>query len=144
MRERVEAMKAIWTEDEASYSGKHISFESIWQWPKPLQAPHPPVLLGGNGPKVLERVVAFADAWMPNWGLQTTEELIGRVQELQRLASAAGREPIPVTVYAPRSKPEVLEPLAEAGVERVVLCIRPPPGTRSRRAWSGSRASSRG
>jgi probable F420-dependent oxidoreductase len=127
MRERVEAMKAIWTSDEASYSGKHVSFERIWQWPKPLQEPHPPVLLGGNGPKVLERVVAFADAWMPNWGLQSTEELIGRVEELQRLASEAGRGPIPVTVYAPRSKPEVLEPLAGAGVERVVLWIPPTP-----------------
>jgi probable F420-dependent oxidoreductase len=127
MRERVEAMKAIWTEDEASYSGKHLSFESIWQWPKPLQAPHPPVLLGGNGAKVLERVVRFADGWMPNWGLQSNEELVARVQELQRLASAAGREPIPVTVYAARSKPEVLEPLAAAGVERVVLWVPPAP-----------------
>ena len=127
MRERVEAMKAIWTQDEASYSGKHVSFEAIWQWPKPLQEPHPPVLLGGNGPKVLERVVAFADAWMPNWGLQSNEELIARIEELQRLAADAGRERIPVTVYAPRSKPEVLEPLAEAGVDRVVLWIPPPP-----------------
>ena len=127
MRERVEAMKAIWTEDEASYSGKHVSFESIWQWPKPLQAPHPPVLLGGNGERVLRRVVSYADGWMPNWGLQTNEELVARVQELQRLAGEAGREPIPVTVYAPRSKPEVLEPLAEAGVERAVLWIPPAP-----------------
>jgi probable F420-dependent oxidoreductase len=127
LRERVEAMKAIWTSEEASYSGEHVSFERIWQWPKPLQEPHPPILLGGNGPKVLERAVAFADVWMPNWGLQTNEELIARVEELQRLAADAGRDPIPVTVYAPRSKPEVLEPLAEAGVERAVLWIPPAP-----------------
>lgn len=127
MRERVEAMKAIWTSEEASYSGEHVSFEAIWQWPKPLQQPHPPVLLGGNGPKVLDRVVAYADGWMPNWGLQTNDELIARVAELQRLAADAGREPIPVTVYAPRSKPEVLEPLAEAGVERAVLWVPPAP-----------------
>jgi probable F420-dependent oxidoreductase len=128
LRERVEAMKAIWTSDEAEYHGERVDFDPIWQWPKPLQKPHPPILLGGNGPKVLERVVAFADGWMPNWGLQTNEELIERIEELQRLAADAGRGQIPVTVYAPRSKPEVLEPLAEAGVERAVLWV--PPATR--------------
>jgi probable F420-dependent oxidoreductase len=128
LRERVEAMKAIWANDEAEYHGKFVDFDPIWQWPKPLQQPHPPIMLGGNGPKVLERVVAFADGWMPNWGLQTNEELIERVRELQRMAADAGRDPIPVTVYAPRSKPEVLAPLAEAGVERAVLWV--PPATR--------------
>ena len=128
MRERLEAMKTIWTSDEAEYHGRFVDFDPIWQWPKPLQQPHPPIMLGGNGPKVLERVVALADGWMPNWGLQTNEELIARVEELQRLAADAGRDPIPVTVYAPRSKPEVLEPLAEAGVERAVLWV--PPATR--------------
>jgi probable F420-dependent oxidoreductase len=128
LRERVEAMKAIWAGEEAEYHGRFVDFDPIWQWPKPVQDPHPPVLLGGNGPKVLERVVAFADGWMPNWGLQTNEELVARIEELQRLAAGAGRGPIPVTVYAPRSKPEVLEPLAEAGVERVVLWV--PPATR--------------
>jgi probable F420-dependent oxidoreductase len=127
MRERVEAMKAIWTQEEAEYHGRHVSFDPLWQWPKPLQEPHPPVLLGGNGPKVLDRVVSFADGWMPNWGLQTNEELIARVEELQRLASEAGRGRIPVTVYAARAKLEVLGPLAEAGVERAVLWIPPAP-----------------
>ena len=128
MRERVEAMKAIWTSEEAEYHGDHVSFDPIWQWPKPLQAPHPPVVLGGNGPKVLERVVAYADGWMPNWGLQTHEELAARIQELQGMAADAGRKPIPVTVYAARAKPEVLAELAEMGVARVVLWI--PPATR--------------
>jgi probable F420-dependent oxidoreductase len=127
LRERIEAMKAIWGSEEASYQGEHVAFERIWQWPKPLQEPHPPVLLGGNGPKVLERVVAFADGWMPNWGLQTNEQLIERVRELERMAADAGRDPIPVSVYAARSKPEVLEPLAEAGIERAVLWIPPVP-----------------
>jgi probable F420-dependent oxidoreductase len=127
MRERVEAMKAIWAGDEAEYHGEHVSFDPLWQWPKPLQEPHPPILLGGNGAKVLERVVAFADAWMPNWGLQTNAELIARIEELQRLAGEAGRDPIPVTVYAVRAKLEVLQELAQAGVERAVLWIPPAP-----------------
>jgi probable F420-dependent oxidoreductase len=127
LRERVEAMKTIWTSEEASYRGKHVAFESIWQWPKPLQEPHPPVILGGNGPKVLERVVAFADGWMPNWGLQSHEELFARIDELQRMAADAGRDPVPVTVYAPRAKREVLEELAANGVERVALWVPPAP-----------------
>jgi len=62
MAERVEAMKAIWTQDEASYSGEFVNFDRIWSWPKPAQRPHPPVLVGGNGPTVLDRVLAFGDA----------------------------------------------------------------------------------
>ena len=79
MAERVEAMKAIWTEDEASYHGEFVNFERIWSWPKPAQRPHPPVLVGGNGPTVLDRVLAFGDAWMPNY---TGEDLLDRIEEL--------------------------------------------------------------
>src|SRR4051794_6543777 len=55
MRERVEAMKAIWTQDEAEYHGRLVDFDPIWSWPKPVQQPHPPVLVGGNGEKGPER-----------------------------------------------------------------------------------------
>ena len=65
MRERIEAMKAIWTQDEASYAGEHVNFERIWSYPKPAQRPHPPILVGGDGPTVLDRVLAFGDAWFP-------------------------------------------------------------------------------
>src|SRR5215207_7114428 len=81
MRERVEAMKAIWTQNEASYHGEHVEFDRIWSWPKPVQKPHPPVLVGGNGPKVLDRVVAFGDEWMPNRVTGLTE----RIEELRQL-----------------------------------------------------------
>ena len=67
MAERIEAMKAIWTQDEASYNGEFVNFDRIWSWPKPLQRPHPPVLVGGNGPTVLDRVLAFGDALVPNY-----------------------------------------------------------------------------
>ncbi|MGZ4179004.1 MAG: LLM class F420-dependent oxidoreductase, partial [Solirubrobacteraceae bacterium] len=67
MKERIEAMKAIWTQVEASYSGEFVSFDRIWSWPKPAQRPHPPVLVGGLGPTVEDRVLAFGDAWFPNW-----------------------------------------------------------------------------
>ena len=61
-------MKAIWTQDEASFEGEHVSFERIWSWPKPAQRPSPPILVGGCGPTVLDRLLAFGDAWFPVYG----------------------------------------------------------------------------
>lgn len=119
MRERVEAMKAIWTEDEAEYHGDMVSFDRMWCWPKPVQRPHPPILLGGSGPNVLKRVVAYADGWMPNRGND-----LGRIPELQQLAQAAGRGLVPVTIY-PGAEPAAIDRAAEAGVERCIYYVPP-------------------
>jgi probable F420-dependent oxidoreductase len=116
MRERVEAMKAIWTQDEASYHGRHVDFDRIWSWPKPAQRPHPPVLVGGNGPTVLDRVLSFGDAWLPN---NTGEDLLARARELWARAD----RPIEVIVMGAPAKAAVLEELANAGVRRVVRWI---------------------
>jgi probable F420-dependent oxidoreductase len=121
MRERIEAMKAIWTEDEASYHGRQVDFEPIWCWPKPIQKPHPPVLVGGNGERVLERVVAFGDEWMPNRATGLTE----RVAKLQELAAEAGRDRIPVTLSGARPDPELIERGEAAGVHRCAFYIQP-------------------
>jgi len=123
MRERVEAMKAIWTGDEASYHGEFVDFDPIWQWPKPLQKPHPPVLLGGNGPTVLDRVLAYADGWFPN-RIGAEEHNIPRISELQRLAAEAGRDPIPVTLQIPPRDPDSLRRYEAAGVTRTVFMLR--------------------
>jgi probable F420-dependent oxidoreductase len=121
MRERVEAMKAIWTSDEAEYHGKYVDFEAIWSWPKPVQQPHPPVVVGGNGPKVIDRVLAYGDEWMPN--RVQHEQLMERIGELRRRCEEEGRAPIPVTVYGASRKPEVLEEWAAAGVTRAVYWL---------------------
>ena len=121
MRERIEAMKAIWTEDEASYHGELVDFDPIWSWPKPVQKPHPPVLVGGNGERVLERVVAFGDEWMPNRASGLRE----RIQELARLAAEAGRDPIPVTLSGAKPDPDLVERGEEAGVHRCTFYIEP-------------------
>ena len=89
MRESVEAMKAIWTQDEAEYHGRIVDFDPIWCWPKPVQKPHPPILVGGLGEKVLDRVVAYGDEWIPN-RVKSPEDLSERIAELQRRAEAAG------------------------------------------------------
>ncbi len=121
MRERIEAMKAIWTEDEASYHGRFVDFDRIWSWPKPVQEPHPPILVGGNGPRVLERVVAFGDEWMPN----RPDSLAERIAELQRLAAEAGRGEIPVTFSGARHDRAAIEEVAAAGAHRCTFYIRP-------------------
>jgi probable F420-dependent oxidoreductase len=113
MAERVEAMKAIWTEDEASYHGEFVDFERIWSWPKPVQRPHPPVLVGGNGPTVLDRVLAFGDAWFPNYAVGG---ILDRVPELR----ARAERPIDFMAMGVPAKPAVLEELQAAGCSRVV------------------------
>ena len=112
LRERIEAMKAIWTEHEASYSGKFVHFERIWSYPKPAQRPHPPVLVGGDGPTVLDRVVAFGDAWFPNY--RGDETIFDRIDELRSRAD----RPIEVHMLAAPADPAVLERMARAGVRR--------------------------
>lgn len=118
LRERVEAMKALWTRKEAEYHGEHVSFDPAWAWPKPVQKPHPPVLLGGNGPNTVRRVVRYCDGWMPNRG-----DYLARIPELQRLAEEAGRGPIEVSAYPKVVEPAVLEAHAAAGVERCIYYV---------------------
>ncbi len=116
MRERIEAMRAIWTTDEASYHGEHVAFERIWSWPKPAQRPYPPILVGGNGPTVLDRVLAFGDVWFPNF---SPEGVLDRIPELRARAGEAGRA---IAVYAMGVPADAatLERCRAAGVARAV------------------------
>jgi probable F420-dependent oxidoreductase len=113
MQERIEAMKAIWTQDEASYAGEFVRFDRIWSWPKPAQRPHPPVLVGGLGPTVLDRVLAFGDAWFPNY---TSEGMVDRIDELR---SRADRQ-IDVMPMGLPPKAEDIQRCADAGCSRVM------------------------
>jgi probable F420-dependent oxidoreductase len=118
MREHVEAMQAIWRDDEASYAGRHVQFGRIWSWPKPVQRPGPPILVGGNGKGVLDRVLAYGDHWMPNV-VGGDDVLLARIEELRSRAE----RPVGVTVNAAPSRQEQLERYAEAGVERCVFYV---------------------
>jgi alkanesulfonate monooxygenase SsuD/methylene tetrahydromethanopterin reductase-like flavin-dependent oxidoreductase (luciferase family) len=110
LAERINAMKAIWTEDEASFAGEFVNFERIWSWPKPAQRPHPPVLVGGEGPTVIDRVLAFGDAWFPNY----SEDVIERAKELQ---ARADRQ-IDFMVMGVPANAAALQELAAAGCRR--------------------------
>jgi probable F420-dependent oxidoreductase len=117
LRERIEAMKAIWTQDEAEYHGELVDFDPMLAWPKPVQKPHPPIILGGNGQNTLRRVVRYADGWMPNRG-----DFLARIPELRRMAEEAGRGPIPVSAYV-KPVPDEIERAIEAGVERILYYV---------------------
>src|SRR3954470_5669721 len=126
MRERAEAMKAIWTEDEASYHGRHVDFDPIWSWPKPVQKPHPPIIIGGNGERVLDRVIAFGDEWMPN-RIESVDELRARIDRLGEMAADAGREAPTIGLYAAPAEATEMESYEAIGVSRYVLFVPPVP-----------------
>jgi probable F420-dependent oxidoreductase len=124
LRERIEACKALWTDEEATYHGRFVDFDRAVSFPKPLQQPHPPILVGGNGPTVHKRVLAYGDAWFPN-RIPPDDQMITRIEELQRLAQEAGRGEIPVTLQIPPRDPAVLEQYEQAGVTRTIHMLRP-------------------
>ncbi|MBI2963869.1 MAG: LLM class F420-dependent oxidoreductase [Deltaproteobacteria bacterium] len=123
MRERIAAMKAIWQNDEAEYHGERVRFDRIWSYPKPQQKPHPPVLVGGNGPHARRRAVAYGNGWMP---LPARGEPIAEgIRDLHARAEHAGRDPrsIPVTIFGGRADAAVLDEYRAAGVERVLFAV---------------------
>jgi probable F420-dependent oxidoreductase len=124
MHERIEAMKEIWTHDEASYHGRYVDFDRIWSWPKPAQRPHPPIIVGGNGRRVLDRVIAYGDEWMPN-RIGAPGELGERVERLGRMAADAGRATPKVSLYAAPAKPAEIQRYEAVGVSRYVLYVPP-------------------
>ena len=122
MRERTEAMKAIWTQERATYHGEFVNFDEIWSWPKPLQKPHPPILVAGNGARTLQRVARYGDGWLPlPHGLDT---FVDKLKALEDLCAAAGRPMVPVSLfYAPTSKPAKMAQFRDEGVSRVVWSV---------------------
>jgi probable F420-dependent oxidoreductase len=126
MRERVLAMQEIWTKDEAEFHGTFVDFDPIWSWPKPLQRPYPPVLVAGNGPKTLERVLEYGDGWIPIPGRGAVALGEGTAR-LREMAAERGRPPVPVTVFGARPDPEVLDHYAAAGVDRALFALPPVP-----------------
>ena len=120
--ERVDAIRTIWTNDEAEFHGRYVDFDPIWSWPKPVQEPHPPVLVGGNGRTVYDRVLAFGDGWLPN-RIGDDEKNIARIAKLQVLGEEAGRGRIPVTLQLAPRDPALLERYERAGVTRALYML---------------------
>ncbi len=130
LRERVLAMKEIWTKREAEFHGQFVHFDKIWADPKPLQKPHPPIIIGGDGATTFDRVVEFGDGWMPI--MRPNRHPVERIPELRERLKKAGRDPkaAPVSIwwdrrgarFAPPTR-EALEALAGAGVARAIFVL---------------------
>ena len=125
LSERVLAMKEIWTKEEAEFHGEFVNFDKIWSHPKPVQKPHPPILMGGYGPTTFDRVIRFGDGWLPLGYRMNVTDLVQRVTALRRQAEETGRDSksISITVFGASPEPATIQELAKAGVERAVFML---------------------
>jgi probable F420-dependent oxidoreductase len=122
MLEHIDAMREIWTQDAAEFHGEFVDFEPIWSWPKPVRTP--PVLIGGEGATVLDRVLSHGDGWLPRRVKRDEAGALGaRIAELRSRAADAGRGHIDVTVFGADPDPATLAAYAEAGVDRVMFLL---------------------
>ena len=123
MREHVLAMKALWTEEDAAYKGDFVQFEASWAHPKPVQKPHPPVILGGETDYTLRRIVDYGDGWLPRarHGFDAAENMA----RLKAVADEAGRDmsELSVSVFGAPGDAAVLAGYAEAGIDRALLTL---------------------
>ena len=122
-RESIQAMKELWTQEQAEFHGAYVDFPPVYCDPKPVQKPHPPVLLGGAAPNLFRRIVGWADGWLPA-GASVEQVKAGRAT-LDELAEAAGRDPasFQVTVFNVPAERDTLQQYAEAGADRVILSL---------------------
>ena len=124
LRERILAMKEIWTQEEAEFHGEFVNFDKMWAYPKPVQRPHPPILMGGDGATTFDRVVEFCDGWMPISGRSSEgTSLQEKIVLLRREAEEARRDPasINITTFGARPEPDAIARLKAAGVDRAIF-----------------------
>ncbi|MER8158683.1 LLM class F420-dependent oxidoreductase [Streptomyces sp. NPDC094472] len=117
MDERLRAIRELWTKEKAEFHGEFVNFDPVFQWPKPVQRPHPPIYVGGGGDAAFRRIADLGDAWLANSG--SPEEL---GPQIERMREVAGRE-VPVTVYAVPEDADVVEGYQRVGVERVLFYL---------------------
>jgi probable F420-dependent oxidoreductase len=125
LRERVEAMVAIWTQDEAEYHGKYVDFDPIFMWPKPVQKPHPPIHVGGAFPGGARRAVRYGNGWIPIAG--RGDDIAAHVAAFRKLAAEAGRDPasLEVSAFGVAGKEEEVKRYRNAGFDRAVFGLPP-------------------
>ncbi len=122
-RERVEAMKEIWTKTKPEYHGEFVNFDPMMAWPKPVQKPHPPVIVGGAFPYSARRAIRYGEGWIPQAARGGYSEIGDLIPEFRKMATEAGRNPdeIAITVWFPRRELDLMKRYSDLGVERVVF-----------------------
>ena len=122
-RERIEAMKRIWTQSKAEYHGRYVDFDPMMTWPKPVQKPHPPVLIGGGWPHAAMRALDYGDGWMPN-SVRPDYHILDKLPEWEAMKRQAGRD-VPLTCCLAEHDPDMWERYRDAGAERVIVEVPP-------------------
>jgi len=122
LRERVEAMKAIWSEEQAAYHGEFVNFDPIFAWPKPVQKPHPPIHVGGGFPGAAKRAIRYGNGWIP---VGDPQGALARMPELRKMAEEAGRNPasIEVSIYYCPPDRDLLARLRDGGITRAIFAV---------------------
>jgi probable F420-dependent oxidoreductase len=123
MRERIEAMKEIWTKSKAEYHGDMVDFPEMMVWPKPVQKPYPPILVGGGFPQAARRAIRYGDGWCPVG--RSGSSLLDVLEQFRQMARDAGRDPqsLPVTLFNPAEDAGELARYRDMGVARVVVML---------------------
>lgn len=124
MRERIEAMKEIWTKAAAEYHGDLVDFDPVYAWPKPVQKPYPPIHVAGAHPHGPRRAVRYGDGWVP---LNPGKVLADQVADFHRMCGDAGREPLPVSLFAAPTKAASLARCRDVGISRAIFALPPAP-----------------
>ena len=124
-RERIEAMKTIWTQEEPEYHGELVNIEKMKQWPKPVQNPHPPIIVGGAFPHAARRAIAYGNGWIPRADRLVKDGVGVLIGQFREMAVEAGRDPasLPITIFR---VPEMIEQLRfceEIGIDRIVFSL---------------------
>jgi probable F420-dependent oxidoreductase len=123
-REMVMAMQGLWTEERFAFQGRFVSFEESWLWPKPIQQPWPPVLVGGRGgARAFADIAEYADGWMPDINMFRPAALPVLMDELGEACQARGRERVPISAMGGTADPERLEVVAAHGLERLIFLL---------------------
>jgi probable F420-dependent oxidoreductase len=127
MRERVEAMKEIWTKSKPSYDGQFVKIPPMMTWPKPVQKPHPPVIVGGAFPYGARRAIAYGDGWVPHARRPAYGDVLNLLPDFKKLCDEAGRDPasVPITVFGVAEDLELIKRYRDAGVARLVFNLPP-------------------
>ena len=126
VRERIEAMKAIWTQSKAEYHGEFVNFDPMMAWPKPVQKPHPPILVGGAFPYAARRAVRYGDGWFPLAGRPgQAGDIFDVVPKFREMLKEAGRDPVscPVSLSSASDDLDTLKRYRDLGVVRVNVSL---------------------
>jgi alkanesulfonate monooxygenase SsuD/methylene tetrahydromethanopterin reductase-like flavin-dependent oxidoreductase (luciferase family) len=127
VRESIEAMKEIWSNPKAEYHGEFVNFEPMMTWPKPVQKPHPPIIVGGAFPHAARRAIRYGDGWIPHSRRPQYEDVTDFLPQFRQMAAEVGRDPaeVPVTVWGVGEDYDRLRRYEDQGVARLVVSLPP-------------------